>query len=132
VGQTATNELLKIFADATRSPQALILNLKYDFPTEWAAFVSGAGASPFTATIDTSFLPYYVQSMTKTTVIGAVRAFCDDGKGGLEQVSLPGATAVAGSLSAAGGATLTLPVDAKIMTRSASKQVYVVIGYTSS
>lgn len=132
LGQTSTKELLKIFADATRSPQALILNLKYDFPTEWAAFVNGTGASPFTAKIDTSFLPYYVQSMTKTTVIGAVRAFCDDGKGGLAQVSLPGATAVTGSLAAAGGATLTLPVDTKIMTPSASKQVYVVIGYTSS
>jgi len=129
LGKTATKELLKIFADAARSPQALILNLKYDFPTEWAAFVNGA--SPFTATIDTSFLPYYVQSMPKTTVIGAVRAFCDDGKSGLEQVSVPAATAVTGSLSAAGGATLMLPGDAKIMTRSASKQVYVVIGYTS-
>jgi hypothetical protein len=131
LGQTATKELLKAFADATRSPQALILNLKYDFPTEWAAFVNGTGNSPFTAAIDTSFLPYYVQNMAKATVIGAVRAFCDDGKGGLEQVSLPGTTSITGSLSAAGGATLTLPVDAKIMSRTASKQVYVVIGYTS-
>ena len=129
--QTATKELMKIFADAARSPQALILNLKYDFPTEWAAFVNGAGASPFTATIDASFLPYYVQSMTKTAVIGAVRAFCDDGKGGLAQISLASATALTGTLSETGGATLTLPADAKIMTRSASKQVYVVIGYTS-
>ena len=131
LGQTATKELLKIFADAARSPQALILNLKYDFSTEWAAFVNGAGASPFTATIDASFLPYYVQSMTKTAVIGAVRAFCDDGKGGLAQISLASATALTGTLSETGGATLTLPADAKVMTRSASKQVYVVIGYTS-
>jgi hypothetical protein len=131
LGQTATKELLKIFADAARSPQALILNLKYDFPTEWAAFVNNAGARPFTATIDTSFLPYYVQSMTKTSIIGAVRGFCDDGKGGLAQISLPTATAVTGSLTAAGGATLTLPADAKVLTPSASKQVYVVIGYTS-
>ena len=129
---TATRELKKVFADAARSPQALILNLKYDFPTEWAAFVNGGGASPFTAKIDTSFLPYYVQSMTKTAVIGAVRAFCDDGKGGLAQLSLPGATALTGSLSAAGGATLTLPADPKILAPSASKQVYVVIGYTSA
>ena len=107
----------------------MILNLKYDFPTEWAAFVAGAGASPFTSQIDTWFLPYYVQSMTTTTVIGAVRAFCHDGKGGLAQLSLAGATALSGSLSAAGVATLTLPADAKILTPSASKQVYVVIGY---
>jgi Tc toxin complex TcA C-terminal TcB-binding domain len=132
LGQSATKELLKIFADASRSPQALILNLRYDFPTEWAAFVNGAGASPFTATIDTSFLPYYVQSMKKTTIIGAVRAFCDDGKGGLAQLSLPAATALTGSLSGAGGATLTLRADTKVLTPSASKQVYLVIGYTTS
>jgi hypothetical protein len=132
LGQIATNELLKIFADASRSPQALILNLKYDFPTEWAAFVNGAGARPFTAMMDTSFLPYYVQSMAKTTVIGAVRAFCDNGKGGLAQVSLAGAKAVTGSFSAAGGATLTLPADTTVLTPSASKQVYVVIGYVSN
>jgi hypothetical protein len=130
LGTTATKELKKIFADATRSPQALILNLKYVFPTEWAAFVNGAGNSPFTAKIDSSFLPYYVQGMKNTAVVGAVRAFCDDGHGGLAQVSVPGATAVAGSLAGAGGATLTLPVDQKVMTRSAPKQVYAVVGYT--
>lgn len=132
LAQTATKELLKILADAARSPQALILNLKYDFPTEWAAFVNAAGANPFTAKIDTSFLPYYVQSMAKATVIGSVQAFCDDGKGDLEQVSLPGATAIAGSLSAAGGATLTLPEDKKVIRPIASQQVYVVIGYACS
>jgi hypothetical protein len=115
-----------------RSPQALIFNLRYDFPTEWAAFVNSASGSRFTATIDTSFLPYYVQSMKETTVIGAVRAFCDDGKGGLAQLSLPAATALTGSLSAAGGATLTLPADSKVLTPCASKQVYLVIGCTSS
>jgi hypothetical protein len=133
LGQTATSELKKIFASATQSPQALILNLKYDFPTEWAAFANAAPNTPFTASIDTSFLPYYVQGMTKTAVIGSVRAFCDDGQGGLAQASIPGATAVTGSLSAAGGATLTLPVDPKVVTqKTASKQVYVVIGYTCS
>jgi hypothetical protein len=130
LGASATKELLAIFADATRSPQALILNLKYDFPTEWAAFVNGSGNTPFTATIGSSFLPYYVQSMTKATVIGTVRAFCDNGKDGLAQVSLPAATALPGSLSAAGGAALTLPSDKNVLTPSASKQVYVVIGYT--
>ena len=70
LGSTATKELSKLFADAGRSPQALILNLKYDFPTEWAAFVNSAAQTPFTLTIDASFLPYYVQSMSKVTIIG--------------------------------------------------------------
>jgi hypothetical protein len=129
LGSTATSELKKIFADATRSPQALILNLKYDFPTEWAAFVNATGNTPFTATISSAFLPYYVQGMKKIAVIGAVRALCEDGQGGLAQVSVPAAAAVTGSF--AGAATLTLPIDQKnVMTRTAAKQVYVVIGYT--
>jgi hypothetical protein len=128
LGSSAIKELKKIFADAGRSPQALILNLKYDFPTEWAAFVNASETTPFTATIDSSFLPYYVQGMKKTGVIGAVRVLCDDGQGGLAQVSVPGASALAGSL--ASGATLTLPPDPKVMTRSTPKQIYVVIGYS--
>ena len=131
LGQTATKELLKVFADAGRSPQALILNLKHDFPTEWAAFVDGAGASRFTAKLNSDFFPYYVQNMSLINVVGAVRLFCNDDKSGLAQISLPSGTSLSGPLSAAGGATLTIPKDATVVTPEISKQVYVVIGYTS-
>ena len=130
LGSTAVKELKKTFANASTSPQALILNLKYDFPTEWAAFVNGAGNSSFTATIDSSFLPYYVQGMKKAATFGSVRLFGDDCAGGLAQLSLPVASAIPGSLLQTGGATLTLRPDASLMKRDPARQVYVVIPYT--
>ena len=112
LGSTATKELKKIFADAKQSPQALILNLKYDFPTEWAAFVNGAGQQPFTAKIDRSFLPYYVQSMTKVTILGGIRACCAQANEALATTSAPGATTIVGNFLDPVGAVLTLPPDA--------------------
>ncbi|QGM47134.1 toxin [Methylocystis heyeri] len=131
LGATATKELKKLFADQARSPQALILNLKYDFPTEWAAFVNAAGQNPFAATIDRSFLPYFLQGMTKTIVVGNVRAFCDVG-GVAAQVGVPAATALHGKLTDAAGAQLTLPIDPKVIVKDPQRQVYVVIGYACS
>ena len=133
VGQAATKELKKMFGDATRSPQALVVNLKYDFPTEWAAFVNAAGAAPFAATINSAFLPYYVQGMKKVTVIGDVRLFCDTGSGNLAQTSAPAATAVTGKFLEPAGAKLTLPADGRVIDATNSqRQVYVVINYACS
>jgi hypothetical protein len=130
LGSTAIKELKKAFADATRSPQALILNLKYDFPTEWAAFVNAAGNNPFTATIDSSFLPYYVQNMPKAAAVGSVRLFYDDPVKGLTQSSVPAKSAIPGLLSQAGGATFTLATDSNVMKLDPARQVYAVIAYT--
>jgi hypothetical protein len=133
LGSTATKELMKLFADTTRSPQALVLNLRFDFPTEWAAFVNGAATAPFTATIDSSFLPYYVQGSSKVKVLGNVRACCAQGSGALAATSAPGTTAVSGDLLSPSGAVLTLPPDASVITKNdPHKQVYVVIAYTCS
>jgi hypothetical protein len=130
LGSTAIKELTKLFADATRSPQALILNLKYDFPTEWAAFVNSGGATPFTATIDGAFLPYYVQGMSKVTIIGAVQAYCEAANGALAQTGTPGAAAIVGKLLDPAGAVLTLAPDPNVMVKSdPQRQVYVVIAY---
>lgn len=43
---------------------ALLLNLRHDFPSEWAAFVNGAG--DFTATIRKDYFPYFTQNQTIT------------------------------------------------------------------
>jgi hypothetical protein len=134
LGSQAIKELKHAFKDKNQSPQTLLLCLKYDFPTEWAAFVNGSGSMPFTATIDSSFLPYYAQGMKNIAVIGSVRLVCDDDRGGLAQVSLP-ASALVGSSSQPGGATLTIPAtltlphDTNVMTQDLAKQVYVLIGY---
>ncbi|MBX9895652.1 MAG: hypothetical protein K2Y09_10810 [Nitrosomonas sp.] len=43
---------------------ALLLNLRHDFPSEWAAFVNGAG--DFTATIRKDYFPYFTLNQTIT------------------------------------------------------------------
>src|SRR5207237_582997 len=115
-----------------RSPQALLLNLRYDFPTEWAAFLSAAGAAPFSARINAAFLPYYVQGMKKVTVIGDVRLFCDASGGKLAQTSVPATTAFTGNVLDQAGAKLTLPVDGQVLTKDPQRQVYAVINYKSA
>ena len=45
---------------AGSSSQSLLLNLRYDFPTQWSAFVNGTGN--FAATLDKQFFPYAVQT----------------------------------------------------------------------
>jgi hypothetical protein len=60
LGAQATKELLIQFAAAGQSTQALMFNLRYDFPTEWSAFVNGT--TGFSVTLLKDNFPYMVQS----------------------------------------------------------------------
>jgi hypothetical protein len=132
LGSQAIKELKKGFADPKQSPQTLLLCLKYDFPTEWAAYVNGAGNAPFQAGINSSFLPYYVQGMKKTLVFGDVRVFGQDAHGANATSSAPSATAITGSLLDTVGAILSLPRNLTAMAPNLGNQIYVLIGYTCS
>jgi hypothetical protein len=132
LGSQSIKELKQAFADAKRSPQALLLCLKYDFPTEWAAYVSGKGKTPFQAVIDSSFLPYYVQGMKKVAVFGNVALTGQNASGANATASAPSGTAIKGSLTDPAGATLSLPGSLAAMAPALGNQVYVVIGYTCS
>lgn len=125
LGSQATKELKKAFGDTNHSPQTLLLCLKYDFPTEWAAYVNGGGSVPFKATIDSTFLPYYVQGMKTVTVFGDVRLFSSNAT-----ACVSASKAVIGDLLSAAGANLSL--SSTVMTPSLSDQIYVLIGYTCS
>jgi hypothetical protein len=57
--KAALNDL---FRQADQSGLALLFNLRYDFPTEWAAFVNGA--ANFRATIRRNYFPYFAQGKT--------------------------------------------------------------------
>jgi hypothetical protein len=61
----ATSELLSMFAPSgqgAQAGQALLFCLRYDFPSQWAAFVNGKGNSGFAATLTRQDFPYMVQS----------------------------------------------------------------------
>ncbi len=62
----ATKELTAMLDTAGQSGQAILFCLRYDFPTQWSAFVNANAA--FTVTLDRQFFPYYVQNARKLTV----------------------------------------------------------------
>jgi hypothetical protein len=101
--------------------------LRYDFPTEWAAFVNSAGA--FQATIERFFFPYLTQ--------GAAQLHIDSltlyaaGKVQLNQVTptidlAAASTALSGT---AGSTSITLVRDGAVLTGVAEELVYLVLTY---
>ena len=53
-----------LFQEVSQSNLALLFSLRHDFPTEWSAFVNGAGN--FTATIRKDYFPYFTQGKAIT------------------------------------------------------------------
>jgi hypothetical protein len=66
LGAQATKELEAMLDTAGQSSQALLLCLRYDFPTQWSAFVNGTG--DFTVTREKQYFPYAVQSAKVLTI----------------------------------------------------------------
>jgi hypothetical protein len=123
----ATQELTTMLDTAGQSSQALVFCLRYDFPTQWSAFVNGTG--DFGLTLDKQFFPYWVQGARKLTV-DALTLYADNG-GTLASVTpaedLTGLSA--GLSGATGQAALNLAADAVVMTRDLSQQVFLVVQY---
>jgi len=71
--KTALDEL---FQQANNSGLALIFNLRHDFPTEWSAFVNGAG--DFNATIRMDYFPYFTLGKQKQISISGYELYGQD------------------------------------------------------
>ena len=119
---------------AGSSGQALLFNLRYDFPTEWSAFVNGTG--DFTVTLAKSFFPYAVQAAAGLT-IDSLTLYTDAPATTAAPPSLASVipqgtdlSALSAALaSAAGEAQLPLPADGTVLTRDLTKQVFLVMQY---
>ena len=123
----ATKELTAMLDTAGQSSQALLFCLRYDFPTQWSAFVNGTG--DFAVTLEKQFFPYSVQSARKLTVDGL--ALYAESAGTVSSVS-PSADLAglsAGLSGSAGQALIDLPVDSIVMTRVLSQQVFLALQY---
>jgi len=130
----ATNSLTRMLKQAGSSGQALLFNLRYDFPTEWSAFVNGAG--DFTVTLAKSFFPYAVQAAAGLTIdsltlytgvpasAGAAPSLASVIPAGLDLTALSAALG-----GPAGEAPLTLPADDSVLTRDLTSQVFLVLQY---
>jgi hypothetical protein len=101
----------------------LLFNLRYDFPTEWSAFVKGSG--DFAVTLQKDYFPYMVQSATQLT-IDALTLYADSGgqvvPGPPQSVDLG---ALSSNLSSTSGtAPLSLPPDQTVMIHDPSQQSF--------
>jgi Tc toxin complex TcA C-terminal TcB-binding domain len=128
LGKQATSELVQAFDTAGDSGQVLLLCLRYDFPTEWAAFVNGGN---FQVTLDKGFFPYMAQSANKLTITTVTLYAAHNGE--VAPASPLSATDIDNLNSALNGATasaqLTFPADPTVMIRSQSQQVFLALGY---
>jgi hypothetical protein len=129
-----TQALGDIFQQAGQSSLSILFTLRYDFPTEWSAFVNGTG--DFTAAIRKDYFPYYTQG--KQIVVTGFELFGQD-------VSIHHAIGDQGVWDAAtsdlndpGKKALTIDIapdaagPAQVLTRTAVAQVFLVVSYSLS
>jgi Tc toxin complex TcA C-terminal TcB-binding domain len=130
LGSQAMKELTKMLAAAGQSSQALMFNLRYEFPSEWAAFAASTTAN-FTATLRKDYFPYMVQS-ARTLSVDKLTLYAESGGNvtPLTPQNLDLAVISAGLSGTSGAATLTLPSDSSILTRDPLRQVFLVLQYS--
>ena len=129
LGSQATKELQATLDAAGQSAQALLLCLRFDFPTEWAGFVGGT--DDFQATLKRMHFPYVVQPARKLT-IDALTLYGADGEtvASTSPLSPSALSALSAGLSGSTGEdVLSFPEDGSVLTRDATRQVYLIAQY---
>jgi hypothetical protein len=131
LGSHATKELKQMLAAAGQSQQALMFDLRHDFPTEWSAFVNGT--SDFTAMLRKDHFPYMVQS-AKTLNIDTLTLYSESGGRPNPVTPNVGLDALSTGLSGtSGAATLTLlRSDLAALTGDPSREVFLVLQFSCS
>jgi hypothetical protein len=130
LGSQATSELIGMFDTAGQSSQVLMFCLRFDFPTEWSAFVNAAGAASFSVVLQTSYFPYAVQSARHITIDSVTTYAASGGKvASVSQNQNLDLGDLSSSLTAAGSATLVLPQDNQVMTPVLTQQVFLMLQY---
>jgi hypothetical protein len=127
LGSQATKELKTMLASAGQSSPVLVLNLRYDFPTEWSAFVNGAANANFTAMLQKDFFPYLAQTANQLS-IDKVALYAASGN---EVVSATPPNVGLGLPHTFSGPTapLSLPTDGTVLTQDPSRQVFLGLQY---
>jgi hypothetical protein len=126
LGGPATKELKDLFSQIGQSGLVLLFNLRYDFPTEWSAFVNGTGAFAFT--LRKEYFPYFVQSQKTFTIDGLVLYGQNGTK--INQATQAVPDNLSGDLNGPTGASvLAFPADPTILTRNQAAQVFLILQY---
>jgi hypothetical protein len=123
----ATKELIDKLASQGDAEQAVLFCLRFDFPTEWSAFVSGG--ADFTANLTTDFFPYLVQKATMITV-DSLTLYAAGGNGTKAISSTPDVKldVLSNDLVQNGASVLSLKND-NVMLREQTRQVFMVVRY---
>lgn len=123
LGSQAVKELSGMLDGAGESGQALMFCLRYDFPTEWAAFVNGTGN--FQVALEKQFFPYFAQGARKLTV-DSLTLYAANGE---KVASITPNVSLAAMQPLSTSATLSLPLDPNVLTRSQGQLVFMVLLY---
>jgi hypothetical protein len=127
LGSQATSELITRFDTASQSRQRLYFCLRYDFPTEWSAFVNGLPA--FQVVLKKEYFPYAVQSARRITIDAVTTYAGNNGKvASVLQQSVDLGNLSSG-LSQTDSAMISLPSDSQVMLPALSRQVFLVLDY---
>jgi hypothetical protein len=129
LGAQATKELASLLDTVGQSGQALLFCLRYDFPTEWSAFVNGAGN--FQVVLEKQYFPYIAQGARKL-MIDSLSLFASNADKVAVTTPLPasGIAALNASFAtAAASATLALPSDPSVLVRNQEQLVFMVLQY---
>ena len=127
LGSKATSELAAMLDTQGNSSQALMFYLRYDFPTEWAAFINGTGN--FQVTLEEQYFPYIVQGAKKLSIDNLV-LYAANGNKVVSVTPTVDLAGLSGSLSVtAASATLSLPSDPSVLIREQQQQVFMVLQY---
>jgi hypothetical protein len=116
-----------LFQQANQANLALLFSLRHDFPTEWSAFVNGAG--DLSATIRRDYFPYFTQG--KTITITGFDLYGQD-VGQHHAVGDPAAATT--DLNDHQAFTFTAAPDApgptQVLTRSMNTEVFLILRYS--
>ena len=116
----ATRDLVTMLDTAGDAPRCLMFSLRYDFPTEWAAFVNAAPDTDFRATISRQLFPYAAQNTPKR-------------RGRLQRLHRQRPVTVPATMTSLPPNTdrvLSIsPQDAPVLVQQQTRQVFMVLQY---
>lgn len=136
LGSQATKELTTMLATAGQSAQTLSFCLRYDFPTEWAAFVNDPTATAnFSATLTPDDFPYMAQAAKSLTIDSFALYAANPAKPGSVLPDSPqpvqdvnGAALPFTFSTTKTSATLSLPADT-VLVRQQTQMVFLILQY---
>ncbi|GLV54149.1 hypothetical protein KDH_09980 [Dictyobacter sp. S3.2.2.5] len=119
--------LASLFSQSEQSNLALLFNLRYDFPSEWSAFVNGTAS--FTAIIRRDYFPYFTQGQPIK-----VTGFDLYGQDMTRHAGVSDPDTATTDLAQHAQMTLSLAADNPsdphpVLTRTASAQVFLIVRY---